>query len=157
MGTVCNNLMMIAVYLLLALIEECSGFWFYGYDQVYRDPYSETTNNDIVQTSVITYLASSKNVEIVGLANPYTYKLILFESILQYETSTPSNEWNLGILFIVYLFIFNKIKIKIKIKINKKVFGIHLFIVMKMRIHYVYILAMVNIVIMDIFVKQQLN
>jgi len=91
------NFFVITICILISLINLSTGFWFYGYDQVYRDPYSETTNNEIVQTSVITFLASAKNLEIVGEAHPYTYKLILFESIVQYETESPDNEWNLGV------------------------------------------------------------
>jgi len=88
---------MTAVWALLLGLSVCDAFWFYGYDQVYRDPYSETSNNEIVKTSVITYLASQKNVEIAGLAPPYNYKLMMFESVVQYETETPENEWNLGV------------------------------------------------------------
>jgi len=83
--------------LFVCIIANCTAFWFYGYDQSYRDPLPETTDNEIVQTSVITYLASIRNTEITGHTNPYTYKLIMFESIIQYETASPSNEWNLGL------------------------------------------------------------
>jgi len=81
----------------LTLSRVSDAFWFYGYDQVYRDPYPETTNNEIVQTSVVTYLASQKNTEITGVSHPYTYTLMMFESIVQYETEAENHEWNLGV------------------------------------------------------------
>jgi len=88
----------VAVCLLLAVFNNlCGAFWFYGYDQVYRDPFPETSNNEIVATAVITYLASVRNLEVSGVDNPYTYTMIMFESVLQYETATPSHEWNLGV------------------------------------------------------------